>query len=136
MDMNGGDVIHCDDLPWIPLGPGFKIRVIRTDQKTGFFTVMIHADAGTVLPRHNHLGAAEIYQMKGSGYHPQTGEFRPGDYVFEHEGAIHDPVHFREESQMLMISYGPSEFLTDDNQPTGRRMDVPMLRALVANARP
>ncbi|GAH38963.1 unnamed protein product, partial [marine sediment metagenome] len=117
-----------------PLGPGFGIQVLRTDERTGHFTVMIRAEAGSVLPRHKHLGAAEIYILSGKGVHPQTGAFSTGDYIFEEEGAIHDEVHFAETCDMLMVNYGPSAFLTPDNQPT-YRMDIPMLKGLAAAQR-
>lgn len=133
MEKHGGDVVHCSELPWLPLGPGFTVRLLHMDEKTGHFTVMIRAEAGSILPRHKHLGSAEIYVMNGAGLHPQTGAFKAGDYIFEEEGAIHDDVQFHEDCTLLMVNYGPSAFLSPDNQPT-YRMDIPMLQGLAAGA--
>ncbi len=122
-------LVHGSELPWQQLGPGFGVRVLHTNEKTGHFTILIRAQAGSVLPRHQHIGAAEIYVLSGKGVHPQTGPFKAGDYIFEREGAIHDPVQFSEECDMLMVNYGPSAFLTPDNHPT-YAMNIPMLRGL------
>lgn len=133
MTAHGGDTIKTDALPWLPLAPKVFIKVIKTVPETGAFSVMIRAEAGGVLPRHKHLEAAEIYIFKGAGKHPQTGAFAPGDYVSETKNAIHDPLHFAEETELLMISQGPSAFI-DDNDQTMYLMDVAMLQNMTQNA--
>ena len=121
---------HCDDLPWLPLAPKVGIRVLRMDPASGGFTVMLRAEPGGVLPRHRHLAEAEIYMIKGSGTHPQTGDFRPGDFITERDGAIHDALEFGEETVLLMVSRGPSAFLAPDGSDM-YFMDVPMLQGLM-----
>lgn len=101
--------------------------------ETGGYSVIIKADEGGVLPRHKHLASAEIFILKGSGVHPQTGAYREGDYVSERDGAVHDPLVFQEDTELLMISSGPSAFL-GDNDEVRFMMDVPMLEQMVARA--
>lgn len=122
--------IHCEDVPWLPLAPKVGVRVLKLDAKEGSYTVMIRAEAGGVLPRHRHIGEAEIYMLEGSGAHPQTGAFRPGDFITERAGAIHDPLEFGENTLLLMVSRGPSAFLAPDGSDMVL-MDVPMLQGLM-----
>lgn len=88
---------------------------------------MVHAEPGGILPRHRHLENAEIYILKGSGAHPQTGEFVQGDYVSEAKGATHDAVVFGDEVELLMVSRGASVFLGEDGEEL-YTMDVNWLR--------
>ena len=130
---HGGDTIHCDSLPWLPLAPNVTIKIIKTVPESGAYSVMIHAEPGGVLPRHQHLADAEIFILKGSGVHPQTGAYTKGDYVSERDGAIHDELLFTEETELLMVSSGPSAFL----DPAGGvmfMMYVEMLEGMRAQA--
>lgn len=123
------DTIHCDELPWLPLAPRVYVKIIKLVPETGAFSVMIRAEPGATLPKHQHLESAEIFILKGSGNHPQTGAFRPGDYVSERKGAIHDELPFDEETELLMICAGPSGFLGANNE-IRYMMDIPMLQEL------
>src|SRR3546814_17390770 len=64
---------------------------------------------------HKHLGPAEIFILKGAGVHPQTGAYAQGDYVSERDQAVHDELMFQEDQELLMISSGPSAFLTPND---------------------
>lgn len=130
---NGGDTIHCDELPWLPLADRISVKVIKLVPETGGYSVIIKADQGGVLPKHKHLGPAEIFILKGSGVHPQTGVFAQGDYVSERNGALHDALTFEEDTELLMISSGPSAFLSPANDVMFM-MDIPMLEGLLARA--
>lgn len=131
--MHGGDTIHCKALPWLPLAPQVFVKVIKLEPESGAFSVMIRAEKGGVLPRHKHLEAAEIFILKGTGAHPQTGPYQEGDYVCERKGAVHDPLVFNEETELLMVCDGPSAFL-GPNDETLFLMDVPMLQGLSQSA--
>lgn len=131
MVQHGGDTIHCDALPWLPLAPKVFVKIIKLNPETGEHSVMIRAEPGGVLPRHKHLDSAEIFILKGEGEHKQTGYFRPGDYVSERKNAIHDALAFDQETELLMICRGPSAFL-GPNDETLFFMDVPMLQQLAA----
>ncbi|MCK9511052.1 MAG: cupin domain-containing protein [Pigmentiphaga sp.] len=133
MTQHGGDTIHCDALPWLPLAPQVFVKIIKLVPETGAFSVMIRAEPGGVLPRHKHLESAEIFILKGEGEHKQTGPFRPGDYVSERKGAVHDALPFHQETELLMVCNGPSAFL-GPNDETLYLMDVPMLQQLAAAA--
>ena len=115
MSYDKSKIVSANDSPWIDLAPGVRMRVLRVDQASGHFTLMIRAAAGSQLPLHRHEAAAEIYILKGKGVHPQTGAFREGDYVYEDAHAVHTPVDFTEEVELFMVNYGASSFLGPDN---------------------
>jgi 2,4'-dihydroxyacetophenone dioxygenase len=116
---------------WRPLAPGITMQILRVSQETGHFTVIIKAEAGSVLPRHRHLAAAEIYILSGNGTHPQTGPFHEDDYIYECQGAVHEAVVFDEPVELLMVSYGPSAFL-NDQEGVQFLMDARMLASAAA----
>lgn len=95
---------------------------------------MVHAEPGGILPRHRHLESAEIYILKGSGAHPQTGAFVEGDYVSETKGATHDAVVFGNEVELLMVSRGASVFLGEDGREM-YTMDVEWLQRFMESSR-
>lgn len=127
-----GSTIASTDLKWLRLAPKIWIKLIKLDDSTGAHTVIIRAEAGGVLPRHRHVDSAEIFVIRGSGAHPQTGKFNEQDFIQEHQGAIHDPLVFDVETELLMIAKGPSVFIDDDGTDL-YTMDVPMLRGLEAS---
>jgi 2,4'-dihydroxyacetophenone dioxygenase len=120
---------------WHPLAPGIAMQILRLSRETGHFTVIIRAESGGVLPRHRHLAPAEIYILSGNGTHPQTGPFRKDDYIYECQGAVHDAVVFDEPVELLMVSYGPSAFLDEQNQ-VRFFMDAHMLAGTAAERAP
>ncbi|KAF3801511.1 hypothetical protein GCG54_00014726 [Colletotrichum gloeosporioides] len=126
---DGGDTIRCNDLRWLPLAPKVWIKLVKLSPETGSYTVIVRAEKGGVLPRHRHIESAEIYVIRGDGNHPQTGHFTQGDYVSERKGAVHDPLIFEDEVEMLMMSNGPSAFIDDEGHDLFL-MDVPMLQHL------
>lgn len=116
---------------WIDIAPGVSIHVLKVSTETGHFTTLIRANLGSTLPRHRHLAPAEIYILSGNGEHPQSGTFEVGDYIYESNGAVHEAVEFKEGVELLMVSYGPSAFL-DDNDGILYLMDAGMLSSLVS----
>ncbi|RAH71189.1 uncharacterized protein BO66DRAFT_470702 [Aspergillus aculeatinus CBS 121060] len=128
-----GFTVHVDALPWLPLAPRVFIKVVKLVPETGEYTIMVRAEPGGLLPRHRHVDSAEIYVLRGSGAHPQTGAFVAGDYVSESTGAVHDPLPFDCATELLMVSRGPSVFLGDNGEDL-YVMDVKMLQGMMAAA--
>jgi quercetin dioxygenase-like cupin family protein len=124
MSQDAGYGVKTGTLEWKSIAPGIDVRLIRCSEETGQFTVMLHAKAGSVLPRHRHLAPAEFYILKGRGVHPQTGAWAEGDYVYEHTGAIHDAFAFDQEITLLMVSHGPIVRLDQDDSMTGMLIDA------------
>ncbi|SRR5579875_1316758 len=124
MSHDAGYGIKTETLEWKPLAPGIDIRLIRYSDETGQFTIMLHAEAGSILPRHRHLAPAEFYILTGRGVHPQTGAWAAGDYVYEHSGAVHSAFAFDQEISLLMVSHGPIVMLNDDDSMKGLMIEA------------
>ena len=122
-------IINCKTLPWLILAPKVWIKIIKMDADSGSYTLLIRAEPGAVLPPHRHVDAAEIFILKGTGHHPESGHFAEGDFVSEHKGAVHSQLAFGVETEMLMMIRGPSAFLDEDGNDM-YMMDVPFLRRL------
>ena len=127
MAQDSGHTFATESIPFKPLADGVEMRVVHIDDEAQSWTIMIHANTDSVLPRHKHLFAAEIYILNRAGDHPQTGAFHTGDYILEPPGAIHDPLVHSEEVLLIMRSAGPVDFLADDGS-TAFTMDAAMLR--------
>jgi len=132
MSYEGGTTVHTEELPWLPLAPKVGVRVLKVNRETGAYSVMIRAEPGGVLPPHSHVESAEIYIIKGKGTHAQTGDYREGDYISEPKGAYHDALPFHEETILLMVAEGPSNFLGEDGS-VQHVMDIAMLDYLAAS---
>src|SRR5579859_1009 len=48
-------LVRTDDLGWIDDGVGSQMKILRINEETGFFHILIKAKAGQVNPPHTHL---------------------------------------------------------------------------------
>ena len=112
-------VIHRNhQTPWTALAPGIEMQIFFANEETGVWTVKIYMHAGSTLPPHKHVGAAEFYIIEGKGTHKEAGEFAPGTYAYEPANAVHSPVHAEDVIILYMTSYGPSTF----NKTSGEKL--------------
>jgi quercetin dioxygenase-like cupin family protein len=107
--------VRAEGEPWVPIARGVDLKVLRASEETGAWTTLVRFTPRGVLPRHWHLSASEFYVLEGAGNHPQAGDFEPGDYFYEHNGAFHDEVTTDEEVILYMVSHGPSAFIASDD---------------------
>jgi hypothetical protein len=68
-------LVRTDDLDWIDDGVGNQVKVLRINEETGFFHILIKAKAGQVNPPHTHLGPADFYVLEG-GFDYRGGSAR------------------------------------------------------------
>lgn len=112
--MNQAVIFSEHDLPWVPLAPGIEWQIYHADETAGCWTVRIHLHPGSVLPQHRHVGPSEFYVIEGEGNHPQSGDFKAGDYGYEPDGSVHTPVHAQKDIYLYMAMYGKGEFTNAD----------------------
>ncbi len=108
--MNAPIIHRNKETPWTPLAPGIEMQIFHADEQSGVWTVKIFMHAGSTLPPHEHVGASEFYILEGQGTHKEAGDFEPGTYAYEPEGAVHSPVHAEDDIVLYMTSYGPGVF--------------------------
>jgi 2,4'-dihydroxyacetophenone dioxygenase len=108
-DSLGASLIHTGERPWIDMGGGNQVIVLRVSKETGFFSLLIKAPAGQVNAPHTHIGAADFYVISG-GFDYRGGSARAGDWVYEPAGAVHDATTHPMDTIYLANSYGPVAF--------------------------
>jgi anti-sigma factor ChrR (cupin superfamily) len=126
-------LIDTNALPWIPLGEGAAMKVLRVSSETGYWSALIKMDAGASFAAHKHLGAADFYVLKGAfGY--RGGTASEGHYGYEPLGVIHEATTALEDTVYTFNSYGPVAFLKQDGS-VDYVMSWEMIRDLTTAAR-
>ncbi len=108
-DALDASLIRTSEKPWIGMGGGNQVIVLRVSRETGFFSILIKAPAGQVNAPHTHIGAADFYVISG-GFDYRGGSAREGDWVYEPAGAVHDATSHPMDTVYLANSYGPVAF--------------------------
>lgn len=111
-------LVRPDDLDWIEDGSGNQVKILRINEETGFFHILIKAKAGQVNPPHTHLGPADFYVIEG-GFDYRGGLARTGDWVYEPTGAVHDATTHPMDTIYLANVYGPVAFHKPDGSIAG-----------------
>jgi quercetin dioxygenase-like cupin family protein len=93
-------------------------------------SLLVLAEKDAPTPIHKHLGAAEIYMLKGSLSY-EEGTAREGDYLFEAGGTVHI-AEARDEVLSLVIFHGPLMGYNDDGSVAGV-CDVDLFYKLAAD---
>ena len=102
-------LIRTRERPWLDMGGGNQVIVLRVSKETGFFSILIKAPAGQVNAPHTHIGPADFYVISG-GFDYRGGSAREGDWVYEPAGAVHDATSHPMDTVYLANSYGPVAF--------------------------
>lgn len=102
-------LVRTNEQPWIDMGGGNQVIVLRVSKETGFFSILIKAPAGQVNQPHTHIGPADFYVIKG-GFDYRGGSAREGDWVYEPAGAVHEATTHPMDTIYLANSYGPVAF--------------------------
>jgi len=106
-------LVDSDALPWIPVGEGVAMKVLRVSSETGHWSALIQMEAGRSFPSHKHLGPADFYVLKGA-FAYRGGTARAGFYGYEPIGAYHDATTAVEDTVYTFNSYGPIGFTDAD----------------------
>ena len=107
--------IDVNALPWMPTSDGGWGKVLRACPETGIWTVLFKQEAGTHVPPHKHLAAADLYVLQGCIDY-RGGIARAGHFAREPMGAVHEKTSFPEETVYLFTSYGPLAMYGPDGE--------------------
>jgi len=83
--------VRADGGGWIALSPLVKVKVLRIDARAGNQTVLVRAEPGGSLPRHQHRHDEEFIVLEGEC---RIGNLhlRAGDATFAPAGSWHDEI--------------------------------------------
>jgi len=127
-----GALVDTDQLPWKPLDRGQWVKLLRVNEETGGWAMLVRAEAGSVNGRHMHMGPADFYVIEGCIDYV-GGVANAGAYVFEPAGAVHDRTTHPVDTLYFANVYGSLAFLDENDRVTGV-MDGFMLRAQLERA--
>jgi len=112
--LSGDVLVKASDKPWTPYIEGIDIKVLRTCDVSGAWTVLFLCQPGSSIPRHRHYGAGEYLVVRGRMEY-RAGVAVTGDYGYEPLDAVHDKTWFPEETELYFTNFGPVLFLDDED---------------------
>ncbi len=110
---NAEILVQTNDLPWVSMGDGVDIKVLRVSEETGFWSAIIRMQPGAVFAAHKHLAPADFLILKGKLKY-RMGEAAEGAYGYEPTGAVHESTTCDEETILTFNAFGPAIFYNED----------------------
>jgi hypothetical protein len=113
-----------ESIPWTPF-PGVEgdwFKILHMDDDNFSATVLLRTDPSFEPNLHRHLGAAELFNLKGSWGYEGFGIMGPGGYTYEPGGVVHFP-HVEDEIIVLAILHGPIQPFDADGNPLPNLVD-------------
>jgi 2,4'-dihydroxyacetophenone dioxygenase len=83
------EAVHfgADDLPFVEIGGGNKLKVIMVDEAQGIWVVENVFQAGFEVPTHKHTGPVFGFTVSGAW------KYREYDYVNRAGSVLYEPAH-------------------------------------------
>jgi anti-sigma factor ChrR (cupin superfamily) len=83
--------IKTDQVPWVEVGPGNKMKVIYHDPASGLLTILAKLEPGAGIPAHVHEDLEQTFVLEGSLVDDE-GECTAGNFVIRAKGSRHSPT--------------------------------------------
>lgn len=107
--------LGADELPFIDLGDGSKLKVIMVDVAEGLWIVENVFQAGYQVQKHKHTGPVYAYTMSGAWrYQEYDYVNRAGSFLFEPAGSIHTLEAVEDDTRVWFQMYGVNMNLDAD----------------------
>jgi quercetin dioxygenase-like cupin family protein len=107
--------IGKDDLPFVDIGDGSKLKVIHVDVNEGLWIVENIFQAGYDVQKHKHTGPVYAYTVSGAWkYKEYEYVNRAGSFLFEPAGSVHSLTAVEDDTQVWFQIYGANLNLDAD----------------------
>ena len=107
--------IGKDDLPFVDIGDGAKLKVIHVDVNAGLWIVENIFQAGYDVQKHKHTGPVYAYTVSGAWkYHEYEYVNRSGSFLYEPAGSVHSLTAVEDNTQVWFQIYGANLNLDAD----------------------
>jgi anti-sigma factor ChrR (cupin superfamily) len=83
--------IDTDEVPWIDMAPGNKMKVIYHDPASDMLTILSRLEPGSGIPAHVHEDLEQTFVLEGSLVDDE-GECSAGNFVIRAKGSRHAPM--------------------------------------------
>ena len=97
--------------------PGFEVKTLLFDQKSGLVTALMRCAPGAVLPDHEHVKIEQTYVLEGS-LECQEGTCRAGQFVWRPAGSRHEAWAGPQGGLFLAMFQVPNKFFQRDGRVT------------------
>ena len=108
-DQKPSEAVHrgADELPFVDIGDGNKLKVIQVDRAEGLWIVENIFQAGYVVQKHRHTGPVYGYTTRGA-WHYQEYDYvnRAGSFLFEPAGSVHTLECLEDDTHAWFQMYG------------------------------
>jgi len=123
------------DLPWMPIRPGFSLKLVRGGGDDDTRALLLRVEPGTVIARHRHDGEVHALNLAGSRTLLDTGEIvGPGGYVYEPAGNVDSWMAIGDEPLIVFLTArGAIEYIDDHGAVTSRSTTSSVTRAYTAH---
>ena len=99
--------IGADDLPWVDIGDGSKMKVLQVKATEGLWIVQNIFQAGYTVPTHRHTGPVWGYTISGAWrYKEYEYVNRAGSFLYEPAGSVHTLECVEDDTNVWFQMYG------------------------------
>jgi 2,4'-dihydroxyacetophenone dioxygenase len=105
----------ADELPWVEIGNGNKLKVIMVDEGQGLWIVENIFQSGFDVLTHKHTGPVYGYTVSGAWKYKEYDYVnRAGSFLFEPAGSVHTLTCIEDNTQVWFQMYGSNLNLNPD----------------------
>ena len=108
-DIGAPEALHlgADDLPFVEIGDGNKLKVLHVDEKEGLWIVENIFQAGYEVQKHRHTGPVWGYTTSGAWKYKEYDYVnRAGSFLYEPAGSIHTLQCIEDNTRVWFHMYG------------------------------
>lgn len=95
--------IHSNELPYVEAGFGTSHRILMARPDEGLFAVQVRAEPGATSGLHKHHSHVFGFTTRGAWGHDDRYLYRPGTFIYETPGVVHQFVNGPEVSEAVFI---------------------------------
>ena len=109
--------IGADELPFVDIGDGSKLKVIQVKETEGLWIVENIFQGGYEVQRHKHTGPVYAYTTSGAWkYKEYEYVNRAGSFLYEPAGSVHTLTCIEDDTRVWFHMYGANLNLDDDGK--------------------
>ena len=109
--------IGADDLPWVDIGDGSKMKVLQVKATEGLWIVQNIFSAGYTVPTHKHTGPVWGYTISGAWHYKEYDYVnRAGSFLYEPAGSVHTLECIEDDTNVWFQMYGANLNLDADGK--------------------
>jgi quercetin dioxygenase-like cupin family protein len=107
--------IGVDDLPFVDIGGGNKLKVLQVDERQGLWIIENIFQSGFAVQTHKHTGPVYGYTTSGAWKYKEYDYVnRAGSFLFEPAGSIHTLTCIEDNTRVWFQMYGANLNLDED----------------------